>query len=345
METMKEVVITKPRAYEVREVPIPEIENDYDVLVRMKAAGVCGSDGHLFHGSNPCSTYPRIPGHENVGVIAKVGSKVTKVKVGDHVAVDLIITCGKCYQCGIGRENVCENVKVRGSGTDGGFREFFTAPEDDVYIVPEEIPFKDAVLVEPFAIGAHCTARGRLVPDDVVFILGAGTIGSIILQTCKNMGCTVICCDIDESSLARAARYGADLCVDSSKEDTVRKVREFTDGKGATIAFDAACFPGSLASLFADGLVRNAGRIVSLGFSTAFEPISQAMLDQRELDLIGSRMSCYQFKPVIEKLARGEFNLDGLVTTFIEFSEIDRMFHYLNNPAPEVKKMVVLFDE
>lgn len=342
---MKEVVITKPHEYEVREVPIPKIETSHDVLIQMKAAGVCGSDVHLFHGSNPCSTYPRVPGHENVGVIVKVGSKVTKVKVGDHVAIDLLITCGECYQCKIGRENVCENVKVRGSSVDGGFREFLTAPEDDVYIIPNEISFRDAVLIEPLAIGAHCTKRGRLVPEDVVFILGTGPIGSIILQTCKNMGCTVICCDINENTLERAKKYGADFCINSTKEDMVQKVQEFTSGKGVTIAFDSACFPGSLASLFAEGLVRNAGRIVSLGFSTAFEPISQAMIDQRELDLIGSRMSCHQFEPVIKKLAHHEFHLDGLVTTFINFSEIDKMFYYLANPNPEVKKMVVLFGE
>lgn len=342
---MKAIVINKPHSYEVREVPIPELKDDYEVLVQMKAAGVCGSDVHLFHGSNPCSTYPRIPGHENVGVIAKVGANVSKVKVGDHVVVDLIITCGQCYQCRIGRENVCENVKVRGSGTDGGFREYFTAPEDDVYIVPDDIPFKNAALIEPFAIGAHCTTRGHLVPDDIVFILGTGTIGSIILQTCKNMGCKVICCDINDTTLARAKRYGADACINGAKEDMIHKVQEFTGGKGVTIAFDSACFPGSLASLFAEGIVRNAGRIVSLGFSTDFEPISQAMLDQRELDLIGSRMSCYQFKPVIEKFARHEFTLDGIATTFIKFSEIGKVFYYMDHPDPEVKKMVVLFDD
>lgn len=341
---MKEIVITRPHEYEVREVPIPELQNEYEVLIQMKAAGVCGSDYHIYHGANPCSTYPRIPGHENAGVIAKVGSKVTKVKAGDRVVVDLIITCGECYQCRIGRENVCENVRVRGSGADGGFREYFTAPEDDVYVVADSIPFKDAALVEPFAIGAHCTDRGRVVPEDIVFILGTGTIGSIILQTCKNKGCTVICCDINEETLERAKRYGADYIINSKKENVINRIQEITNGKGVTVAFDSACFQGSLTSLFEPGLVRNAGRIVSLGFTTAPETISQAMLDQRELDLIGSRMSCYQFEPVIEKFARNEFNLEGIATTFIKFSEISKMFYHMDHPDPKVKKMVILFD-
>lgn len=340
---MKEVVITNPHEYVIREVPIPE-PGDYEVLVQMKAAGVCGSDFHIYHGTNPCTTYPRILGHENAGVVVKVGPKVTKVKVGDRVVIDLIITCGECYQCKIGRPNVYENVRVRGSSADGGFREYITAPEDDVYVFPESIPFKDAALVEPFAIGAHCTARGRVVPEDIVFILGTGTIGSIILQTCKNKGCTVICCDINQDMLERAKAYGADYVINSKDEDVVARVQEITNGKGVTIAFDSACFQGSLTKLFEPGLVRNAGRIVSLGFTTAPESISQALLDQRELDLIGSRMSCYQFESVIDKFVNKVFNLEGIATTFIKFSEIDKVFYYMDNPDPSVRKMVILFD-
>ena len=342
---MKEVVITKPHEYEISEVPIPELSNAYEVLVQMKAVGICGSDHHIYHGANPCATYPRIPGHENVGVVVKVGSKVTKVKVGDRVVIDLIITCGECYQCKNGRENVCESVRVRGSSTDGGLREYIVAPEDDAYVFPDTIPFKDAALIEPYAIGAHCTQRGRLVPEDIVFLLGTGTIGTIILETCKAKGCTVICCDIDDETLERAKGFGADYVIDSKKENIVSRVQEITKGKGVTIAFDAACFQGSLTSLFEVGLVRNAGRIVSLGFVSAPEAISQAMLNQRELDLIGSRMSCYQFKPTIEHFANHVFNLEGLGTTFIEFSKIEKMFYYMDNPDPKVKKMVVLFEQ
>lgn len=343
--TMKEVVVTEPQHYEVREVPIPE-PGEHEVLIQMKAAGVCGSDHHLYHGENPCSTYPRIPGHENAGVVAKVGSKVTNVKVGDHVIVDLIITCGHCYQCGIGRENVCENVLVRGSGTDGGWREYFTAPEDDVYMISPDVPWEDAALVEPFAIGEHCTSRGRVVPDDIVFILGTGTIGSIILQVCKAKGVkTVICSDISDSSLERAKGYGADYIINSKKEDVVQRVQEITGGKGVTIAFDSACFPGSLTSLFAPGLVRNAGRIVPMGFCTQPEAITQAMINQRELDVIGSRMSCYQFKPTIKKMEEHKYNLEGIATTFIKLSEVDKLFYLMDHPDPSVKKMVLLFDE
>lgn len=340
---MKSCVITSPFHYEIREVPVPE-PGDFEVLIQMKAAGVCGSDLHIYRGENPCSTYPLVPGHENAGIVAKVGKKVTTVSVGDHVVVDLIITCGECYQCTHGREEVCENVLVRGSGTDGGWREFFTAPEDDVYKISDQIPWKDAALIEPVAIGAHCTRRGRIQADDTVFILGTGTIGTIILQACKVLGAKVICCDIDSQSLERAKAFGADYTINSKQEDIIRRISEITHGHGCTAAFDSACFPGSLTMLMQPGIVCNAGRVIPMGFSDKPESFSQADINKRELDIIGSRMSAYQFKPVAENMAEGKYQLEGLATTFVKFSEIEKVFQNMENPDPEVKKTVILFD-
>ncbi|WP_319563120.1 alcohol dehydrogenase catalytic domain-containing protein [Marispirochaeta sp.] len=341
---MKSVYVTAPYNYAVLDTEIPELKDDYEVLIQMKASGVCGSDFHLYHGKNPNSTYPRIPGHENAGIIRRVGRKVTKVKVGDHIVIDLIISCGECYQCRTGRENVCEKVKVRGSGTDGGWREFLIAAEDDVYIVPKDIPIEYAALIEPYAIGAHCTTRGRVVSDDIVFILGVGTIGTIIMQTCKAKGCTVIACDINSEILNRAEELGVDSIINSRNEKVVERVQEITGGKGVSVAFDSACYHGSLTSLFEQGLVRNAGRIVSLGFVTEPEKISQAMLNIRELDLIGSRMSAYQFMPTIEAFLQKRYDYEKLVSDFIPFSRIDTVFYNMDHPGRDVKKMIITFD-
>ena len=117
---MKEVVVTKPLHYEIREVPIPEPEAD-QVQIKLMACGVCGSDIHIYKGENPNSRYPLIPGHENVGIVTKVGSDCTKIKVGDHVVIDYVMRDNTCWQCRHGRGNVCEHVLVRGSGTDGGW--------------------------------------------------------------------------------------------------------------------------------------------------------------------------------------------------------------------------------
>ena len=337
---MKAVYIVEPHKVEIRDVPIPE-PGKGEVLIQMKAAGVCGSDHHIYHGLNPNSTYPRIPGHENAGIVAKLGEGVDNVKVGDHIIVDLLSSCGHCWQCTHGRANVCETVKVRGSGVDGGWREYFTAPAKE----SDSVKWEDAALVEPFAIGSHCTGRGRVDADDTVFILGTGTIGSIILQACKSKGAkTVICCDISDSSLERAKGYGADYVINSKTEDVITRIKEITGGHGCTVAFDSACFPGSLAMCLQPGILCNAGRMMPMGFSTKFENISQAMINMRELDIIGSRMSQHAFEPTIKHMENGDYITEGIATTFIKFSEIDKVFYLMDHPSDAAKKMVILFD-
>ena len=240
---MKECWVTEPLHFEMRETEIPE-PKDNEVQIKMMAAGVCGSDIHIYKGENPNSRYPLIPGHENVGLVTKVGNGCKNIKVGDHVVVDYVIRCGECYQCKHGRGNVCEHVLVRGSGTNGGWREYWCVEEPYVYKIDDSIPWKDAALIEPLTIGEHSTSRAGVCEDDVVFILGTGTIGTIIAQACKLKGAkTVICCDISDSSLERSKAFGADYTVNSKTQDIVAEVQKITNGHGCTVAFDSACFP------------------------------------------------------------------------------------------------------
>jgi len=340
---MKQVVVTAPRTYEIQEVPVP-VPKSGEVLVKMKAAGVCGSDYHNFLGENPQLIYPRILGHENAGIIEAAGEGVTSVKPGDHVVVDLVIACGKCPQCQNGRRNICQTVKARGAAVDGGFREYFCVPEHEVFVTPREMPFADAALAEPFAIGAHTTKRAAVTKGDVVLVFGTGTIGAIILQACKDKGATVICADVADSLLERALRYGADLVVNTSKEDLTDKIQAFTNGNGVDVVFDAACFPGSLTLVMQPGIPTNGARIVPLGFCKIPEAITQAMINGRELTVIGSRMSAGQFEPTIKKLHEGKLNLDGIVSHYVPFSEISEVFKMIEKPPADLRKIVILFD-
>ncbi|NCC08327.1 MAG: chlorophyll synthesis pathway protein BchC [Clostridia bacterium] len=341
---MKEVVITGPKQFEVREVPKPT-PADGEVLIQMKAAGVCGSDIHLFLGENPNAVYPRIPGHENAGVVVEVGKGVTKVKPGDHVVVDLVVACGKCPHCLSGRRNICTTVKARGAATDGGWREYFAVPEHEVYLVPNEITFREAALVEPFAIGLHCTKRANIQGGETVLVLGSGTIGAVILQTLKQKGCKVICADINDSSLARAKKYGADAVVNTKTQNLKDFVQEFTGGIGVNAIFDSACYPGSLTAMLEQGIPANGATIVPLGFSTTQEGITQAMINVRELSIIGTRMSSGQFEPTIKNVAEHKYNMDGMVSHYIPFSQVEKVFELMLHPEKDMKKMVIVFGE
>lgn len=343
-ETMKELVITGPKQYEIREVPVPK-PGDGEVLIQMKAAGVCGSDVHQFLGENPNAVFPRVPGHENAGVIVAVGKDVKNIKVGDHVVVDLVVACGECPQCKKGRRNVCRTVKARGSAIDGGWREYFAVPEHEVYLLPQDMPFKDAALIEPFAIGGHCTTRAGIQGGESVLVLGSGTIGAVILQTLKLKGCRVICADINDASLARAKEYGADAIVNTKTENLKDAVQKFTDGAGVDVIFDSACYPGSLTAVLEMGIPANGATIVPMGFCTAQEGITQAMINTRELSIIGTRMSCNQFQPTIERFAKHEYQLDGMVSHYIPFSQVGQVFENIIHPPKDMKKMVIVFDE
>ena len=343
-DTMKEVVIIGPKQYEIREVPVPAPGNN-EVLVQMKAAGVCGSDIHQFLGENPNTMFPRIPGHENVGIVVACGADVKNIKVGDHVVVDLVVACGECPQCKKGRRNVCRTVKARGAAIDGGWREYFAVPEHEVYLLPQDMPFKDAALIEPFAIGGHCTTRAGIQGGESVLVLGSGTIGAVILQTLKLKGCRVICADINDASLARAKEYGADAIVNTKTENLKDAVQKFTDGAGVDMIFDSACYPGSLTAVLEMGIPANGATIVPMGFCTAQEGITQAMINTRELSIIGTRMSCNQFQPTIERFAKHEYQLDGMVSHYIPFSQVGQVFENIIHPPKDMKKMVIVFDE
>ena len=343
-DTMKEVVIIGPKQYEIREVPVPAPGNN-EVLVQMKAAGVCGSDIHQFLGENPNTMFPRIPGHENVGIVVACGADVKNIKVGDHVVVDLVVACGECPQCKKGRRNVCRTVKARGAAIDGGWREYFAVPEHEVYLLPQDMPFKDAALIEPFAIGGHCTTRAGIQGGESVLVLSSGTIGAVILQTLKLKGCRVICADINDDSLARAQKYGADAVVNTKKENLKDAVQKFTDGAGVDVIFDSACYPGSLTAVLEMGIPANGATVVPMGFCTAQEGITQAMINTRELSIIGTRMSCNQFQPTIERFAKHEYQLDGMVSHYIPFSQVGQVFENIIHPPKNMKKMVIVFDE
>lgn len=341
---MKEVIVTGPRQFEVRETAVPKPQ-DGEVLIQMKAAGVCGSDVHLFLGENPNAVYPRIPGHENAGVVVEIGKGVTSVKVGDPVVIDLVVACGECPQCLSGRRNICRTVKARGSATDGGWREYLAVPEHEVFLLPQEISYRDAALVEPFAIGGHCTTRAAVSGKETALVLGSGTIGAVILQTLKQKGCRVICADINQSSLVRAEKYGADCVINTKEQDLATEIASFTNGAGVDLIFDSACYPGSLSALLQPGIAANGATVVPMGFSTASETISQAMINVRELSIIGTRMSSGQFVPTIEAFAQKNFTLDGMVSHYIPFSQVEQVFENMLNPPKDMKKMVIVFGE
>lgn len=201
---MKAVRIVKPEQLELIEVEKPVINEKDNVLVRMTAAGICGSDVGIYHGTNAAATYPRIIGHEIVGVVDQVGPNVQNLKVGDRVIVNQVTSCGECYPCRKGRGNVCDHLAVRGVHIDGGYREFIAVPESDCYILPDQLSDVDAVMIEPTTIAIQSCTRAQLEQEDMLLLYGAGALGSSILRIARQMCSHIIVADIMDDKLAEA---------------------------------------------------------------------------------------------------------------------------------------------
>ena len=339
---MKAVQIVKPNQLEVIEVPMPELTEKDNVLVKMTAAGICGSDVGIYHGTNAAATYPRIIGHEMVGVVSKVGENVTHLKAGDRVIVNQVTSCGHCYPCSKNRGNVCDNLKVRGVHIDGGYREYIAVPENDCYILPESLSDEDAVMIEPTTIAIQSCTRAELEKEDMLLIYGAGALGRSILKIAHTICDHIIVADIMDDKLAEAKQNGASYTINVATENFQEKVLEYTKGRGATVSIDAACVKNSLLLLLqATG---NAGRVITMGFSTAATEVNQFLITSKELDVRGSRLQNKMFGKAIEMIEKGTLDLNHSISHTFPLTKAQEAFDFVDSRDPSIRKIVFTFD-
>jgi len=340
---MLSVVVDSPNSMAVREVPLP-VPAAGEVRVQVRYAGICGSDLHIFHGKNPFVTYPRIIGHEFVGRIESIGAGVADERLGQTVAVDPVISCGRCHACLIGRRNVCRDLTVIGVHRDGGFSQYVCVPASNAYRIPGEIADTCAAIVEPFAVAANATSRTGVLPSDIALIYGAGTVGLTLLQVLKRVyGIRAFITDRLEERLRLARACGAleDEVIDASVERLPEALaRRGVDG-GPTLIFDAVCHPAILEE--AVRLAAPAGRIGVLGFSSEPSAIVQAELTKKELTLAASRLNCAMFPQVIDWIGRGLIEPEHIVTHKIDFRQVARAFEQVEQKPSESCKILLDF--
>jgi len=336
---MKIGLVEKPGTLKVAERAEPKITSPDDVLIKVKRVGICGSDIHIFHGKNPFAVYPRVWGHEFVGEVAGVGSGVTKVKPGDHVVVEPIVYCGHCYACRQGRGNICENLKVMGVHIDGGCQEYTVVNAANAHLLSPAIPWDEAVLIEPFTIGAQAAYRGNVQKGDYVFVMGAGTIGLTAATMAKLAGGIVIISDIVPDKLAYAKQRGADYTINAKEVDVFDKVREITGGMGANVTVDAICNKKSFEDAIA--ITSAAGRVVELSFSETPSEIAPMNIIKKEINVCGSRLQTKRFPVVIDYLNQGKLNLQGFITRTYPLAEMAEAFDFTDKNNASVRKVVI----
>lgn len=339
---MKALRVLEPEQLVLEDLPMQTAPADHEVVIKICAAGICGSDIHILHGQNPFATFPRTLGHEVAGIIHSVGKNVTNLQEGDHVVVDNVISCGQCYACRHGRHNVCKDLKALGVHVDGGFVEYFKISAKNVYKISPQIPLNHAALAEPYSIAFQCAERGRLVADDTVLICGAGPIGLLILEVCKLVGAKVAIMDTVDSRLELAKSFGADLLLNPKSCDVTQEIMTFTEGEGCSLIFEAT---GNV-HVFEDCISRypsQAGRVVVVGFPAVPAAVKPSDIMKRELDILGSRVNNYKFPEVIKCMEKGILHPERIISHVFPIEDAKEAFEVFSTQPHSVTKVVLTF--
>lgn len=339
---MKAVEVARPGVLAIAERPMPPDPGSDEVLIKVKAVGICGSDMHVYRGRSAFATYPRVIGHEISGEVASVGKGALGLSAGDKVVVDPVISCGSCYACRLGRPNVCRDVKCLGVHVDGGAQEYIVAKRDKVYKVSQSLSFEVASTVEPYSIAAQALSRGRAVGDDMALVCGAGPIGLVILQGLKAIGAKVAIADVVDSRLERAASCGADAVINSGTRDLEGFATDFTGGEGFPLIFEAT---GNIQvlELLVSKLVSQAGRVVVLGYPSEKAQISPLDIMRRELDILGSRLNNNQFPTAIKWVERGDVDPSKIISHTFPFQDAQKAISFIEENPHEVCKAILKF--
>lgn len=340
---MLSIVVDQPNSMAVCERPTPEPAAG-EVRVRVRYAGICGSDLHIFHGKNPFVAYPRVIGHEFVGRIDAVGADVHPARIGETVAIDPVISCGRCYACRVGRQNVCGKLQVIGVHRDGGFSEYAVVPHQNAHVIPQGLALASASVIEPFAVAANVTHRTGVLPEDVALVYGAGPVGLNLVQVLKKVyGIRAFVTDhVDERlALARGCGAAEDEIINTSREPIEEALKRRGVEGGPTLVFDAVCHPAILEE--AVRIAAPAGRIGILGFSSAPSAIPQQELTKKELSLHASRLNCAMFPTVIDWISRGLVNPGHIVTHQVDFRDVKGAFELAEHRPRESCKVLLDF--
>ncbi len=337
---MRAAKLVRAKTIEVVDVEVPKIKNPKDVLVEVKAVGICGTDLHIFQGERADVELPRVMGHELSGMVKEVGSEVKDIKVGDRVVLDPVFACNECAICQEGHENVCANVKCYGVQMDGGYQDYIVVEERHLYTFDPSITYEQAALAEPFSIASNILSKTMTTAKDKVVILGSGTIGLCIAQAAKGLGAKVLISDVVDSKLEKAKEVGVDVTVNSKTASLQEAVEKFAPG-GASVVIDAVGI-APLTEQTID-LACPTARIAVIGFDSKPAQIPLVKITKKELTLVGSRMNCHQFPKVMTWLNEGMINADVMISRKYPVEEIQKAFDETLANGQDIVKTLIVF--
>jgi L-iditol 2-dehydrogenase len=330
---MKALVLKDYKRFAYEEVPTPTPAAD-EVLVAVKACGICGSDVHGMDGSTGRRRPPIIMGHEASGVIESLGTEVTNWAPGDRVTFDSTIYCGECEYCRRGDVNLCDKRRVLGVSCEdyrqnGAFAQYVAVPQRILYRAPDTLPFEHAALVEPFSIALHAVRRSPPGLNDSAVVVGAGMIGLALVQALNSTGCgMIIAVDVAEDRLTLAHKSGATHLINPARENGGEKILTLTHGRGADLAFEAVGTPPTVDLVLR--CLRKGGAATLVGNVSPKVEFPLQIAVTRELTIYGSCASRGEFPTCLEMLARGALRPKPLISASAPLAEgaawFDRLY-------------------
>jgi L-iditol 2-dehydrogenase len=341
---MKALVLKEYGKFSIEDVPTPE-PGPGEVIVGVKACGICGSDVHGMDGSTGRRRPPVIMGHEAAGVIVEVGTECNGWRPGDRITMDSTIYCRHCEFCRRGHFNLCDQRRVLGVSCEdyrqnGAFAEYVAVPQHILYRIPDGLAFEQAALVEPLSIAFHAVRRTPLALNDTAVVVGAGMIGLALIQALRLAGCgRIIAVDIAQDKLAVAAKLGATDIVDCADGKALEKINLLTDGRGADLALEAVGVTVTVD--LAIRCVHKGGAVTLVGNVSQKVELPLQVAVTRELTFYGSCASAGEYPACLDMMARGSIQTGSLLSAVAPLTEGAAWFERLYGKEPGLIKVVL----
>lgn len=312
-----------------------------EILVHIKRIGVCGSDIHAYKGKHPFTPLPVVQGHEYSAEVINVGSSVSKFKKGDKVTGRPQLTCGMCNPCKSGKYNVCQELKVQGFQAPGVAQDYFILPEDRAYKINEQVSFDEIALIEPAAVGAHCTSLIEDIHAKNIVISGAGPIGILIAQFAKAKGAKrIVVSDFNPFRLEMLHKLGITDTINLREESFGNGVRRILGDDGFQVGIEAVGHQAALDDLVAH--VEKGGEVIIVGVYEEFPRVNMGFVGEHELTLKGSMMYKHEdYEEAIEFLNTNKINVKDMITHTFEFSDYNKAYKYINDNPNETLKVII----
>ena len=340
---MKALLLSQYRQLEIADLPVPAPASD-EVLVRVAACGICGSDVHGYDGSSGRRIPPLVMGHEAAGIVAEAGANVNGFKKGDRVTFDSTVYCGECANCKRGEVNLCDRRQVLGVSCgdyrrNGAFAEFVVVPARIIHRLPDNLSFSEAALLEAVAVALHAVSLAPIQSESKALVVGAGTIGLLVQQALAVAGCSpVFVSDVDATRLKLSASLGAATILGSGS-DLVNEILRLTDGRGVDIAIEAVGINQTVAT--AINATRKGGCVVLVGNVAPEVTLPLQTVVTRQIRLQGSCASAGEYPRAIELMSSGKINVKPLITAVAPLTDGPQWFERLHAREPNLMKVVL----